>query len=83
MSPAAPPDASVASPVPAVAPQLGLAPASEPDPAVVAMVATAVWEVWPRPAEAVAAAPKDSAWRFSGRWWARPVPMRRARPAGR
>jgi hypothetical protein len=25
-------------------------------------------------------APQPSRWRFSGRWWARPVPLRRSRP---
>jgi hypothetical protein len=54
---------------------------SDTDPAVVAMVAAAVDQVWPRPA-----APVDDAdgahlvWRFSGRWWHRPVPVRRERP---
>jgi hypothetical protein len=24
--------------------------------------------------------PKESRWRFSGRWWSKPVPARRARP---
>jgi hypothetical protein len=23
---------------------------------------------------------RDTSWRFSGRWWAKPVPTRRARP---
>lgn len=26
--------------------------------------------------------PPVSRWRFSGRWWSRPVPTRRARPFG-
>ena len=26
--------------------------------------------------------PPVSRWRFSGRWWSRPVPVRRARPGG-
>lgn len=37
--------------------------------------------LWPRPVAAepvpVVAAPK---WRFSGRWWSRPVAARRVRP---
>jgi hypothetical protein len=26
--------------------------------------------------------PAVSRWRFSGRWWSRPVPVRRSRPGG-
>ncbi|MHB1139497.1 MAG: hypothetical protein ACYC2O_11110 [Microthrixaceae bacterium] len=26
--------------------------------------------------------PTVSRWRFSGRWWSRPVPTRRSRPSG-
>jgi hypothetical protein len=29
---------------------------------------------------AAPAAPKVSRWRFSGRWWSKPVPARRGRP---
>ncbi|MDA8355867.1 MAG: hypothetical protein M0Z95_06155 [Actinomycetota bacterium] len=53
-----------------------------PDPLVVAMVAAALDQVWPRPV----ASPPDKpdaahlAWRFSGRWWSRPALIRRARP---
>jgi hypothetical protein len=25
-------------------------------------------------------APRESRWRFSGRWWSKPVPARRSRP---
>jgi hypothetical protein len=52
-----------------------------PDPAVVALIAAAVDEVWPR-----AVPPGDDRdpahrnWRFSGRWWNRPTPIRRERP---
>lgn len=28
----------------------------------------------------VAAAPEVSRWRFSGRWWVKPVPLQRRRP---
>jgi hypothetical protein len=52
-----------------------------PDPTdeeVVAIVA-AIELAWPRP---VAAAPveEESRWRFSGRWWSKPLPARRNRP---
>ncbi|MGH9090925.1 MAG: hypothetical protein ACRDZR_06035 [Acidimicrobiales bacterium] len=54
---------------------------TEPDPQVVAVVAAAVDQVWPRPiAPADDADPAHRAWRFSGRWWHRPVPARRERP---
>jgi hypothetical protein len=47
---------------------------------VVAIVA-AVEALWPRPVVAVQEeAPRSTAWRFSGRWWSRPVPARRDRP---
>ncbi len=56
--------------------------APEPiDPAVLAVLAAAVDQAWPRPV-AVAAEPSDGppAWRFSGRWWTRPATIRRERP---
>ncbi len=54
------------------------APAELSDEEVAAIVA-AVEMVWPRPA-----VPGDDGapprWRFSGRWWTKPVPLRRNRP---
>jgi hypothetical protein len=53
-----------------------------PDPAVdeaVAIVA-AIEAVWPRPVAGGPAPEPPSRWRFSGRWWAKPVPVRRERP---
>jgi hypothetical protein len=46
----------------------------------VAAIVAAVEAVWPRPLMAVAGAPEPDRWRFSGRWWAKPVPVRRDRP---
>ena len=47
---------------------------------VVAIMA-AVEALWPKPAIVVdARPPRKTAWRFSGRWWSRPVPARRDRP---
>ncbi|MGH9111824.1 MAG: hypothetical protein ACRDZN_05940 [Acidimicrobiales bacterium] len=44
----------------------------------VAAIVAAVEVVWPRPvADPPAGAPR---WRFSGRWWTKPVPLRRGRP---
>lgn len=44
-----------------------------------AAIAAAVELSWPR---ATAAAPPEppSRWRFAGRWWTKPVPIRRGRP---
>ncbi len=61
----------------------GLRPRPAPDPAVVALVAAAVDAAWPRPTPPRAddaANPAHRAWRFSGRWWSRPVAVRRDRP---
>ena len=47
---------------------------------VVAIVA-AMEAMWPRPvAAALDEQHRTSSWRFSGRWWARPVAARRDRP---
>lgn len=51
------------------------------DPAVLAVLAAAVDQVWPRPVVMVAEARSGPpAWRFSGRWWTRPATTRRDRP---
>ena len=44
----------------------------------VAIVA-AIEAAWPR-AVIAATEPTPSRWRFSGRWWTKPIPSRRARP---
>lgn len=42
-------------------------------------IAAALELAWPRPAgEAPPTAPPR--WRFSGRWWSQPIPLRRTRP---
>jgi hypothetical protein len=47
----------------------------------VAAIVAAIEELWPRPAVMPEEpAPTRSAWRFSGRWWSRPIPVRRDRP---
>lgn len=45
------------------------------------VIAAAIEALWPRPVvgENVVAA-RQNAWRFSGRWWARPTIARRDRP---
>jgi len=50
------------------------------DDEVVAIMA-GVEALWPKPAIVVDTAPaRATTWRFSGRWWSRPVPARRDRP---
>jgi hypothetical protein len=51
-----------------------------PEPAVLTAIVAAVEEAWPRPVPAAPPEQSISAWRFSGRWWTKPVTMRRQRP---
>ena len=60
--------------------QLTLRPRPEPDPAVLAAIASAVQLAWPRPAPYEEQQPVHAAWRFGGRWWNKPVPISRDRP---
>jgi hypothetical protein len=60
--------------------QLALRPPPQPDAAVLAAISAAVQLAWPRPALADEQDPVHQAWRFSGRWWHKPVPLRRDRP---
>ena len=54
----------------------------EPTDEEVAAIVAAAEAVWPRPVITTGAAVADvDRWRFSGRWWAKPVPMRRERPS--
>jgi hypothetical protein len=60
-------------------PQITPAPSEEETVAIVA----AMEALWPKPMVVLAAEEqrqRDAAWRFSGRWWARPLPTRRDRP---
>jgi len=46
-----------------------------------AVILAAIEGLWPTAAAPPAEPPsRDRSWRFSGRWWARPVPVRRDRP---
>jgi hypothetical protein len=51
----------------------------EPTPEEVAAIVAAIEVAWPRSDDTSrpATAPR---WRFSGRWWSKPVPLRRTRP---
>jgi hypothetical protein len=72
------------SAAPAVDPSmLRLAPAVAPDPASLAAITAAVQLAWPRPAPDDEHNPIHEAWRFSGRWWHKPVQVRRERPWAR
>ena len=60
------------------APRVAVTRGGDPSDEEVAAIVAAIEVTWPRPAAAVAEAP--SRWRFSGRWWSKPVPLRRGRP---
>ena len=60
--------------------RLRLRAAPGPDPATLAVITAAVQLAWPRPAPPDEQDPIHQAWRFSGRWWNKPVPLRRDRP---
>ena len=53
----------------------------EPTDEELAAIVAAIEVTWPRPAAAPAA--ELPRWRFSGRWWTKPVPLRRVRPWAR
>ncbi len=58
---------------------MAMSPAPTAEEAAAIMAATEA--LWPRPAgPATARPPRNTSWRFSGRWWAQPVPVRRQRP---
>jgi hypothetical protein len=44
-----------------------------------AAIAAAIEVSWPRVVAAEAVAPPPR-WRFAGRWWTKPIPVRRDRP---
>jgi len=53
----------------------------EPTDEEAAAIMAATEALWPRPAVLVdEGRTRSTAWRFSGRWWSRPVPARRDRP---
>jgi hypothetical protein len=60
-----------------IGPRIHPAPTAEEAAAIVA----AIEVLWPKPV-VIVAAPQEGreAWRFSGRWWARPISARRPRP---
>jgi hypothetical protein len=54
--------------------------AAEPTEEELAAIVAAVEVLWPRPAAPVPASTTPTRWRFAGRWWTKPVPVRRDRP---
>jgi hypothetical protein len=53
----------------------------EPDDLEAAAIVAAYEALWPQPVvQATRGVRTTPAWRFSGRWWASPLPLRRARP---
>ena len=64
----------------ASAPRPAISPAPTDEEAVAIMAATEA--LWPRPVVLVGSEParRDPSWRFSGRWWAKPLTARRDRP---
>jgi hypothetical protein len=47
-----------------------------------AVISAAIEHLWPRVVVVLPDHPtnRPTGWRFSGRWWSRPVPARRERP---
>ncbi len=72
--------AEAVHPVPTSA---GLPPRPGPSPEILAILTAAVDAAWPRPIAAPAPETRGvhQSWRFSGRWWAQPMPLRRNRPS--
>jgi hypothetical protein len=68
----------------AVEPELlGLAPRPEMPADVLAAISAAAQLVWPQPGAPDEQDPVHQTWRFSGRWWNKPTPLRRERPWAR
>jgi hypothetical protein len=53
---------------------------ADPSPEELAAIVAAVEVAWPRPVAAAAPPPTAPSWRFAGRWWSKPIPVRRDRP---
>jgi hypothetical protein len=62
---------------------LGLRARPEPPADVLAAITAAVQLSWPQPSAPDEQDPVHLTWRFSGRWWNKPTPLRRERPWAR
>jgi hypothetical protein len=45
-----------------------------------AAIVAAVEMVWPQPQQSAPITTTPLRWRFAGRWWTKPIPVRRDRP---
>jgi hypothetical protein len=52
----------------------------EPTDDELAAIVAAIEMTWPRAQVVGIAEPEPPRWRFAGRWWTKPVPLRRERP---
>ena len=59
---------------------MSLAISPQPTAEEAAAIVAAYEALWPKPVLAVRNERVTPTWRFSGRWWVSPVPLRRARP---
>jgi hypothetical protein len=57
-----------------------MSPTASPSVEEAVAIVAAIEAVWPRPTAEPPPPEPPSRWRFSGRWWAKPVPVRRERP---
>jgi hypothetical protein len=55
----------------------------EPPAEALAAITAAAQLVWPQPSAPDEQDPVHQTWRFSGRWWNKPTPLRRERPWAR
>jgi hypothetical protein len=53
---------------------------NQPSEAELVAIVAAIELSWPRPVLVAPATDNENPWRFSGRWWSRPVAARRDRP---
>ena len=56
-----------------------------PDEEELAAIVAAIEVAWPKPVmvsqtQSQTQTPAPSRWRFAGRWWSKPIPVRRDRP---
>jgi hypothetical protein len=56
-------------------------PVAEPTDEEMAAILAAIEVAWPKPATSTTLpASEPPRWRFAGRWWTKPIPVRRDRP---
>jgi hypothetical protein len=53
---------------------------ADPTPEEMAAILAAIEVVWPRPRPVDIPKAEPPVWRFSGRWWSKPIAARRDRP---